>query len=63
MTESFTLHGVPVKIVQLENGNWEAKVGATTATSTTFNAKPGTDEIKKLVELHKLHGVVFTPGS
>jgi hypothetical protein len=54
MADNFTLHGVPVKIVQLENQKWEAKVGATTSTFATFNSKPGIDEIKKLVELPKL---------
>ena len=61
MADNFTLQGVPVKIVQLESGKWEATVGATTPTSTTFKSKPGADEVKKLVERHKLNGVMFTP--
>jgi hypothetical protein len=61
MSENFTLDGVPVKIIQLENQTWEAKVGATTPTSAIFKSKPGTDEIKKLVERHRATCVVFTP--
>ena len=58
---NFTFDGVPVKIVQLENQKWEATVGASPQRSQRSTAKPGTDQIKKLIDLHKITRAVFTP--
>lgn len=62
MADNLTLYGVPVKIGQLENQKWEAKVGTTTTTSASFDSKPGIDEIKKLVERYRVSRAVFAPG-
>ena len=62
MADKFMIDGEPVQIVQLENQKWEAQVGASPPTVATFNSKPDTDQIKKLVDLHKVTRAVFTPG-